>query len=208
MASTDEELNLLEKDIRQLKIEYDMYFGGGRAKPPADTQWRIEQVIKRYSERGAAMNFAQRFRFNNLAQGYAKCQEVFRKRLKQKEEGFVQRHYGAAARAIEAERARSKPPEAQEPAASGGAGAHPRGSDYVMACSDPEREGDKVKELYAALVQAKQQAGEKLDQLTMENFQEFVRLKTQQLKQQKSAAQVEYSVSIENGQVKLKARVK
>jgi hypothetical protein len=209
MASTDEELNQLEKDIRQLKIEFEMYFGGGRPRPPADTMWRIEQMIKRYSERGANMNFAQRFRFNNLSQSYAKCQEVFRKRMKQKEEGFVQRHYGAAAKAIEAERARNRPPETPAAAASGGSpAARPRGGEYAVGFSDPEREGDKVKELYAALVEAKQQAGEKTDQLTMENFQEFVRLKTQQLKQQKGSAQVEYSVSIENGQVKLKARVK
>jgi len=29
MATIDEELAQLERDIRQLKIEYDMYFGGG-----------------------------------------------------------------------------------------------------------------------------------------------------------------------------------
>ena len=47
MASIDDELSQLEKDIRQLKIEYEQYFGGGRPRPPADTQWRIEQLIKR-----------------------------------------------------------------------------------------------------------------------------------------------------------------
>jgi hypothetical protein len=208
MATTDEDLTQLEKDIRQLKIEYEQYFGGGRPRPPADTQWRIEQMIKRYSERGADMNFGQRFRFNNLTQTYAKYQEVFRKRMKQKEEGVVQRHFGAAAKAIEAERAKSKPPEAEATPAAAAAAARARGGEFVMACSDPEREGDKVKQLYTALVEAKQQAGEKTDQLTLENFQEFVRQKTQQLKQQKSGAQVEYSVSIEGGQVKLKARVK
>jgi len=205
MATVDEDLNQLEKDIRQLKIEYEMYFGGGRKRPPTDIIWRIEQTIKRYSERGADMNFGHRFRFNNLAQSYAKTQEVFRKRMKQKEEGFVQRHYGAAAKAIEAERAKTQKPAAEEPAA---AGAGRQRGEYVMACSDPEREGDKVKELYKVLVEAKQKTGESTDQLTLENFQEFVRLKTQQLKQQKSSGQVEYSVSIENGQVKLKARVK
>src|SRR2546428_2274496 len=28
--SVDEDLNQLEKDIRQLKVEYDQYFGGGK----------------------------------------------------------------------------------------------------------------------------------------------------------------------------------
>ena len=32
MATFDEELSQLEKDIRQLKIEYDQYFGGGRKR--------------------------------------------------------------------------------------------------------------------------------------------------------------------------------
>ena len=212
MATVDEDLTQLEKDIRQLKIEFEQYFGGGRSRPPADTQWRIEQMIKRYGEMGARISFAQRFRYNNLAQTYAKYQEVWRKRLKQKEEGFVQRHYGVAAKALEAERAKERAEEETEAAAapaSPAAGAGPaRPAAYVMACADPERETDKVQELYRALVEAKQKAGEKTDALTLESFQQFVRQKTEQLKQQKTSAQVEYSVSVEDGQVKLKARVK
>jgi hypothetical protein len=72
MATIDEELAQLERDIRQLKIEYDMYFGGGRKRPPNEVEWRIELLVKRYSERGGELKFAQRFRFNNLCQTYAK----------------------------------------------------------------------------------------------------------------------------------------
>ena len=54
------------------------------------------------------MNYGQRFRYGNLTQMYSKFREMFRKRLKQKEEGTVQRHFGAAAREIEAERARKR----------------------------------------------------------------------------------------------------
>jgi len=32
MATIDEDLSQLEKDVRQLKIEYEQYFGGGRAR--------------------------------------------------------------------------------------------------------------------------------------------------------------------------------
>ena len=109
MATIDEELAQLERDIRQLKIEYDMYFGGGRKRPPNEVEWRIELLVKRYSERGGELKFAQRFRFNNLCQTYAKYKDIFRKRVAQREEGKVQRHFGAAARAIEAERARTQP---------------------------------------------------------------------------------------------------
>src|ERR1700752_3686824 len=64
MATIDEEMSQLEKDIRQLKIEYDQYFGGGRKRPPTEIEWRIELLIKRYSERGGELKFAQRFRYN------------------------------------------------------------------------------------------------------------------------------------------------
>src|ERR1700740_459596 len=108
MATIDEDLSQLERDIRQLKIEYDMYFGGGRKRPPTEIEWRIELGVTRYGERGGDIKFGQRFRFSNLSQTYAKYKDVFRKRLAQREEGKVQRHFGAAAKAIEAERAKAK----------------------------------------------------------------------------------------------------
>src|SRR6266516_4678576 len=105
MGTIDEDLGQIEKDIRQLKIEYDQYFGGGRKRPPTDIEWRIDLLVKRYNERAGDLKFAQRFRFNNLAQTYAKYKDIFRKRTAQKEEGKIQRHFGAAAKAIEAARA-------------------------------------------------------------------------------------------------------
>jgi len=227
MDKIDEDLGQLERDIRALKIEYEQYFGGGRSRPPNDTIWRIEQLIKRYSERGADMSYGQRFRYNNLAQTFAKYQDIFRKRMKAKEEGTVQRHYGAAARAIEEERMRAAPPPpppppSQAPAAApvAAAAASPRPprrsaselvgepGGYVVACSDPDREREKVHDLYTVLLEAKKSAGEKTDALTLENFTSFVRQKTAQLRQQAKCDAVEYAVQIENGQIKLKARVK
>src|ERR1700752_2449805 len=112
MATIDEDLSALERDIRQLKIEYDMYFGGGRKRPPTEIEWRIDLIVKRYGERGGDMKFGQRFRFSNLSQTYAKYKDVFRKRLANREEGKGQRHFGAAAKAIEAERAKAQAAEA------------------------------------------------------------------------------------------------
>src|SRR5690349_23841789 len=107
MGTIDDDLGQLERDIRQLKIEYGQYFGGGRKRPPSEIEWRIEQLIKRYAERGGELKVGQRFRYNNITQTYAKYKDIFRKRMQQKEEGKVQRHFGAAAKAIEAERAKA-----------------------------------------------------------------------------------------------------
>ncbi len=200
MATVDEDLNQLEKDIRQLKIEYEQYFGGGRKRPPTEIEWRIDLLLKRYAERTAELKYAQRFRFNNLCQTSAKYKEMFRKKLQQREEGTVQHHFGAAAKAIEAERAKKE-------AAQAAAGASSNGG-FRIACAEPDRETEKVEQLYQALVAAKQNAGEKVDKLSRQSFREFVRKKTQDLKKQKGCKEVEYLVEVAGGQVKLKARVK
>lgn len=200
MPTIDEELAQLERDIRQLKVEYDMYFGGGRKRPPTEIEWRIELIIKRYAERGGELKYTQRFRFNNLTQGYAKYKEMFRKRVAQREEGKVQRHFGAAAKAIEAERAKTQPAAPETAAGS------PK--TFRVVCSAPEKEEDRVEQLYEAFVSAKQAAGEDLGKLTRAGFNEFVRKKTKDLQTQKNCKEVEYVVETIDGQVKLKALVK
>jgi hypothetical protein len=197
MATIDEELAQLEKDIRQLKIEYDQFFGGGRKRPPTEIEWRIELLVKRYGERAGDLKFGQRFRYNNLTQTYAKYKDIFRKRTQQKEEGKVQRHFGAAAKAIEAERAKAA--AAKPPAAAAGA--------FRMVCSEPEQESDKVDQLYQAFQQATAQTGGSVKQ-SRESFSEFVSKKTKELQQQKNCREVEYVVEVVNGEVKLKALVK
>jgi hypothetical protein len=202
MATIDEDLSALERDIRQLKIEYDMYFGGGRKRPPTEIEWRIELIVKRYGERGGDMKFGQRFRFGNLAQTYAKYKDVFRKRLANREEGKVQRHFGAAAKAIEAERAKAQ--TAAEATAASPASAKV----FRVVCTAPEKETDKVEQLFEAFVRAKQEAGEEMGKMTRAGFNEFVRKKTKDLQTQKNCNEVEYVVETVDGQVKLKALVK
>jgi hypothetical protein len=202
MATIDEELGALERDIRQLKIEYDQYFGGGRKRPPNEIEWRIDLVVKKYGERSGDMKIGQRFRFNNLTQTYAKYKDIFRKKLRKKEEGTVQRHFGAAAKAIEAERAK-----AAEAAQAATAVAEAPAA-FRIVCSHPDQEAEKVDRLFQAFVDAKKSAGENVDKLSHAGFAEFVRKKTKDLQKQNASADVEYVVETIDGQVKLKALVK
>ena len=191
---TDEDLSRMEHDIRKLKIEYEQFFGGGKARPPSDTEWRIEQIIKRYGDRGAEMNFAQRFRYGNLAQTFAKYKEIFHKRMKKREEGTVDRHYGAAARQIEAERARQRKLQPPEPVA--------------VRCSDPALEPKQVEQIYQAFREALERSGQPTDQMSRENFEEFLQRKVEQIRHQKGGQDVEVVVSLEDGKASLKARIK
>jgi len=209
MATIDEELSQLERDIRTLKIEYEQFFGGGRKRPPADTQWRVETLVRRYNERTGELSYGQRFRFNNLSQTYAKYSDMWRKKTVQKESSAQQHHFGAAAKAIEAERARAAAewaaahPESDAKSKAGKKGA---AEAFATAIGDPEKEGEKVQELYRKLMEAREGTGESAGAPSLQDFQRFVRQKTNALKE-KGGREIEYSVSVEGGRVKLKARV-
>jgi hypothetical protein len=219
MASIDDELAQIERDIRTLKIEYEQYFGGGRKRPPADTQWRLENLLKRHAERVGDLNYGQRFRYNNLIQTYAKYQDMWRKKLLQRETGAQQRHFGAAAKAIAAERARAASP--QEGDREGSAVDHRPKSKalqetiFKLTFSDLDSAGNlsrsssersKVEELYRTMVEARKERGERTRTPSLADFEQFVEKKTQELRK-KGAQQVEYTLSIESGHVKLKARI-
>ncbi len=236
MATIDEELGQIERDIRTLKIEFEQYFGGGRSRPPTDTQWRLETNLKRYGDRSGDLSSGQRFRYSNLASTYAKYQDMWRKKLIQKESGTTQHHYGAAAKAIEGERQRkaaedamrtrvaaetavkTAAEEASVGVSSATAIAHAaadaaaraaevrHAADFALALSDPEHETEKVEKLYQRLVEARTETGEKAGVPSLKDFERFVRQKTTDLKE-KGGREIEYTVSIEGGHVKLKARV-
>jgi hypothetical protein len=213
MSTIDEDLNQIERDIRTLKIEYEQFFGGGRKRPPTDTQWRLDNLVRRCNEKSGDLNFGQRFKLNNLTQTYAKYQDFWRKKMMQRESGTTQRHFGVAAKAIEAER-QSK--LAAEQAGGNGNGNHElaagdiavpgRRDPFVLSFSNPEKEREKLETLYNKLIEARTETGEKSGAPSLQDFEKFVRNKTKDLKS-KGGHEVEYTVSIEGGKVKLKARV-
>src|SRR5262249_22275913 len=146
----------------------------------------------RHGERAGELKMQQRFRLTNLTQTYAKYKDIFRKKTVLKEEGRSQKHYGAAAKMIEAERAKKSPePPPMPPPASGPmredapvskrAATAAIAQQFRVTCADPERETENVDRLYQAFVTAKKSAGEETSKLSQAGFKEFVRKKTKDL---------------------------
>jgi hypothetical protein len=185
--TVEEELTRLDDAIRRLKIDYDIYFAGGSKRPPYDAQWSVESVIKKYSD-NRSLSFAQRFRFNSIMQKYALFSDLWRQKVKRREEGYEDPH----------QRRPSVPAAAEKQ--------KPAPGSFKVQWQDPDQEHDKVDKLYQALVAAKKQLGENTDSLNAEGFKRFVKQKTAQLQKDLRCANVEYVVEVENGQVRLKAK--
>jgi hypothetical protein len=88
-VTTDEELNLLDQQLRRLKIEYEIFFNNPTKRPPTDIEWKVLSLIRKFSD-GARINFSQRFRYNEMAQRYAIQSDLWRKKTRIREEGYRQ----------------------------------------------------------------------------------------------------------------------
>ena len=175
----DENLTRLDEGIRRLKIDYEVYFNGGSPRPPMDAHWRVEMLVKQYSD-SQKLNFAQRFRYNSLVQKFSVYNDLWRQKLKGREEG-----QGRFATRI---------PEATA-------------DDGItrIICRDPSRESEKVDQLLKAMVDARRKCGESIRNLDPLAFKKFVQDKTAQLQKRLGCKTVQYVVSVEEGKVKLKA---
>lgn len=196
MATVDEQIAQLEKDLRQLKIEYDAYFAGGRKRAPAEIEWRVQAQVKRLAETSGKLKYAQRFRYNNLAARYAKFSELWRQRSRKIEAGQSAFRYSKTARELEQKRLA----EAERD--------HERRAHITPAhitLGNPLKESEQVQALYHKMMDAKGELGQNAH-LNFEQFHKFVRNKTEQLKKQMRCRQVEYTVSVEGGRVNLKAK--
>lgn len=162
-------------------MEYDIYFNGGTVRPPIDTKGRVETAIKRiYDTRG--ISFGQRFRYNSLVARFNVMRELWRRQTQEKEES-------------------GRPPTAE---------AHVAMREHVeiIPCNDPAREPQKVSEIYDQLIAARRTCGERVGNLTLEVFTEFLSVRAEQARRQFSTENVEFLVGVNNGKVKFSARAR
>jgi len=196
----DDELNVLEDQLRRLKVEYDMYFGGGSKKPPTDIEWKVKNLLKKHSD-GGRMNYAQRFRYTTLQQRYALYNALWQQKLLIKEEGY--RRPQDAVLDIQGIRTNEEH-EAQKELKHHGHGGEER--PFRMSFSD-DPDPQQVESLFSALTEARKKTGEK-SAANLDSFKKFVKQKTSQLQKEYNCKSVEYTVELQGGQAKLKAKPK
>jgi hypothetical protein len=203
-VTTDEELTVLDTQLRRLKIEYEIYFSNPTKKPPTDIEWKVLSMLRKFSD-GGRMNFSQRYRYNEMAQRYAIYSDLWRKKSRIREEGYRRPQdalLSVQGVRTEEEHKPAHPVYGVNKAAAGAASSQP-----ITLHSVDQGEREQVERLYNTLVAAKKKAGENVSG-TLDSFSSFVQKKTQQIRKQYGCQDVEFSVELAEGQVKLKAKAK
>ena len=209
--TTDEELNLLDQQLRRLKIEYEIFFNNPAKRPPTDVEWKVLSLIRKFSD-SPRMSFSQRYRYNEMAQRYAIQSDLWRKKMRIREEGYRRPQDALLSvqgvRVPEAREAKHHTPYGLSHHAKQGSAADAETKQpFSVQYSGATGERDQVASLFKALTEAKQKSGEKVSG-NLDSFAAFVQKKTTEIRKQHGCDKVVYSVEMQDGQVKLKAKAK
>jgi hypothetical protein len=192
--AVSEDLDVIEKSIRELQIEWEKFFGGIEKKPPVDMKTRLEALIRRYSN-AEIRNNTERFRFQNLTSRYQTFAELWAKRLRAMEEGRPMGLHGRAA-------AMAAPPPPPTAAARAAA---PRAGSNEVRVKDPSADTDAVRALFDRFLEARKQAGENAA-VKFESFQKIIGQQATRILNEKGASAVDFRLETKDGKVSLKAK--
>jgi hypothetical protein len=174
---------MLDVKLKQLRVEYELYFLGARKREPQLLRGEVNKVVAYYAN-APIRNTALRFLFNNLRARYFTHKRLWDETCRKIEEGTYERHLFKAD-LHERERAA----KTKRPGAAPAAAAAPSGEDA----------------LFAEYVGARGTTGQGAAGLTREKFAALLRQQEEAIRTKFGAARVKFRVVVEEGRAKLKA---
>jgi len=175
----DADLHRLEVGLRQLKLQYDMFFAGATKLPPSELRAEIERLIKRHSERPTA-RYAQRFHFNTLVGRFQSLSERWTKQMRLHEESGGRR--------------------AGAPTAGGSR------ERLLTRCllRDPAAEKDALLRLHGRYAEASRKVGQ--PPVAFDRFVQGILRQARQLREDSDCGQIELRLVVRDDEVRLTAR--
>jgi hypothetical protein len=166
----------------------------------------VLSLLRKFSD-GGRMNFYQRYRYNEMAQRYAVYSDLWRKKSRIREEGY--RRPQDALLSVQGVRPEEEHKPHHNPVygLSHAAAASATATSQPFTMTESEAGREQLERLYNTLVAAKKKAGENVSG-NLDSFSTFVQKKTEQIRKQYGCKDVEFSVELAEGTVKLKAKAK
>ncbi len=177
----EEELQLLDKKVMQLKLDYEQYFLGSRPREPVLLRADAQKQIIRHSNT-AIQNTALRFKFNSINSRFQAYKRQWDSILRQIDAGTYKRH---VFKAKLHDRLRDSGVDGEHPGA--------------------EQPGETSPSLFDSYQEAARACGQNVSGLTPDKLDALIRKQEAALREQLGCEKVQFRVVVEAGKVKLKA---
>jgi hypothetical protein len=191
-VSIERDLDLLERSLTGLKVDYERFFAGDLKTPPVASRRKVDEILRRVGN-VEVERAAERFRLLALQGRFMALTELWDKRLAAKEEG---RGLFRAPRPAAA--APPPPPPAHRPKSVSSDG---EGSTSVKAVG----RGD-MKSLFDRFCAARAAAGEDVSKLRYERFEDLVKKQAAEIRRTTGATRLAFEVQTREGKVRLVGR--
>lgn len=195
MASVDPDLEELDKRIRQLKVEYEVFFVGGKKTPPTMLRNSVERLIQKVLDEKNP-TFAQKFKLNTLISRFTAYKELWRKKTQEKEERGILRDAQELQRMIEHGLSAAPPPA--------------RGGGASFVTENPDGNVEQARTFYEFMRASHQEVTGKAFSTDFEKFLNLLRSKTAEIRERFRCTSVEFTAAPDEAgaRVKFSARVK
>jgi hypothetical protein len=182
-----EAIDRLAAEIRQLRVDFERFFSGALPFPPDELRRRVQADLRQLRNVNA-MTAVERFRLGDLEARHNSYDELFSRRLRDREEGRLRAGQAPLA---------PPPPQAPSPRYDPGAGI------VIGPSPDPHA----VAALYEGLTTVGGAGGNaEGPRFDLASFSSYLQRQAAAIREKTGCAEVQFRLAAEDGKLKLKAR--
>jgi hypothetical protein len=185
-VSIAHDLDVLERSLVSLKVDYERFFSGELKVPPVPARKRVEQILRRVGN-VVVEKAAEQFRLQALQGRFTALSELWEKRLIVRETG----------RGLLRPSALGRP--AGQPAPPARADAGTPGSVKGFGRGD-------IRSLFERYCAARAATGEDVSRLRFDRFEELVKKQAAEIRSATGASRLAFDVQVRDGKVRLVGR--
>jgi len=182
-AALDADLQRLDTLLRQLKVQYDMFFAGSLKRQPLELRAEADKIVRRYAN-ASIQKYAQQFHLGTLVSRYNSLAELWGKTLRSREEG--EWHPQTTA-------------EATEPQET-----------LLARCRvrDAEQQAVQLRPLYERFLEARRAYAGETSDLPFDKFLRGIARQTRTLQEREECGEIELRLVVSDHRVELRARAR
>ncbi len=198
-------VELLEKDMAELRRLFELYFRGLERFAPTDLYDDVKKRVSGLLREASRWRTADKFRANTCYQKFLTYDRMWARELKAVEEGTSRRDKFLKNKKRQAEAARPQKANGAEAGAEPGVATSSRQAPARAAgAAGGAMDDDKMKRLYSVYMQAKKRTGE-ASNLSLDGLKKQLEKQIPAIKQKHGCKEVEFKVVLKNGKAMLKA---
>ncbi len=191
-VSIEHELDVLERKVSDLRVEFERFFSGVLKLPPNKVKQTVQEQLRKLSNLEVD-KAAERFRLQALQSRFNSLSDLWERKIQAREEG----------KSLATLHMRSGVPDEPTPQAGVRKVAEKRDE---KPPSDVKPRKVDFRPLFEKYIAAKQAAGEDVSRIRYERFEELVRKQAEDIRNKTGATRLVFEIKSDEGRVRLIGR--